>query len=79
MNGTNRKLKPAELLKATTTANPIAEKYIQEKKEEKKKGKVINSLVRNAKMTPAEAKAAVLQQDEPKQKRAPKKREILDL
>jgi hypothetical protein len=81
VNGTSRKLKPSELLKASTTANPIAEKYIQEKKEEKKKGKVINSLVRNAKMTPAEAKAAVaqLEQDEPKQKRAPKKREILDL
>ncbi len=29
-------------------------------------------------MTPAEAKAAVAQQDEPKQKRAPKKREILE-
>jgi len=79
VNGTSRKLKPAELLKASTTANPIAEKYIQEKKEEKKKGKVINSLVRNAKMTPAEAKAAVVQQDEPKQKRTIKKREILDL
>ena len=79
VNGTSRKLKPAELLKASTTANPIAEKYIQEKKEEKKKGKVINSLVRNAKMTPAEAKAAVVQQDEPKQKRTIKKRDILDL
>jgi hypothetical protein len=30
-------------------------------------------------MTPAEAKAAVAQQDEPKQKRTIKKREILDL
>ena len=79
MNGTSRKLKPSELLKASTTANPISEKYIQEKKEEKKKGKVINSLVRNAKMTPAEAKAAVVQQDEPKQKRTIKKRDILDL
>ena len=79
MNGTSRKLKPSELLKASTTANPISEKYVQEKKEEKKKGKVINSLVRNAKMTPAEAKAAVVQQDEPKQKRTIKKRDILDL
>ena len=65
VNGTSRKLKPAELLKASTTANPIAEKYIQEKKEEKKKGKVINSLVRNAKMTPEEAKAAVATVNEP--------------
>ena len=79
MNGTSRKLKPSELLKASTTANPIAEKYIQEKKEEKKKGKVINSLVRNAKMTPAEAKAAVVQQDEPEQKRTIKKVERLNL
>jgi hypothetical protein len=65
VNGTNRKLKPAELLKASTTANPISEKYIQDKKEEKKAGKVVNSLVRNAKMTPAEAKAAVATVNEP--------------
>ena len=70
MNGTSRKLKPAELLKTTTTANPISDKYIQDKKEEKKKGKVINSLVRNAKMTPEEAKAAVKVQDAPRQPRA---------
>ena len=55
MNGTSRKLKPAELIKTTTTANPISDKYIQDKKEEKKKGKAISSLVRNARMTPAEA------------------------
>ena len=79
VNGTNRKLKPAELLKATTTANPISEKYIQDKKEEKKKGKVISSLVRNAKMTPDEAKAAVqtLKQDEPKQAR-PQRNKVTD-
>jgi len=65
VNGTNRKLKPAELLKASTTANPISEKYIQDKKEEKKAGKVISSLVRNAKMTPAEAKTAVATVNEP--------------
>ena len=79
VNGTSRKLKPAELLKTTTVSNPIKEKYVQEKKEDKKKGKVISSLVRNAKMTPAEAKSAVVQQDEPKQKRTIKKRDILDL
>ena len=72
VNGTSRKLKPAELLKASTTSNPISEKYIQDKKEEKKAGKVISSLVRNAKMTPAEAKAAVQVQDAPKQQRAGK-------
>jgi hypothetical protein len=70
VNGTSRKLKPAELLKTTTTSNPISEKYIQDKKEDKKKGKVISSLVRNAKMTPEEAKAAVKVQDEPRQQRA---------
>jgi hypothetical protein len=70
VNGTSRKLKPAELLKASTTANPITDKYIQDKKEEKKAGKVVSSLVRNAKMTPAEAKEAVIQQDEPKQPRS---------
>ena len=42
----------------------------EDKKEEKKTGKVINRLVRNAKMTPDEAKAAALQQDEPKKQRA---------
>ena len=70
VNGTSRKLKPAELLKTTTTANPISDKYIQDKKEEKKAGKVVSSLVRNAKMTPAEAKIAVIQKDEPKQPRS---------
>ena len=68
VNGISRKLKPAELLKASTTA--ISNKYIQDKKEEKKAGKIVNSLVRNAKLTPAEAKAAVIQQDEPKQPRS---------
>jgi hypothetical protein len=31
VNGTSRKLKPAELLKTTTVSNPISEKYIQDK------------------------------------------------
>ena len=79
VNGTSRKLKPSELLKANTTANPISDKYIQEKKEEKKAGKVVNSLVRNAKMTPAEAKAAVIQQHEPREKRIIKKVVKMDL
>ena len=58
-------MKPAELLKASTTANPISDKYIQDKKEEKKAGKVVSSLVRNTKITPAEAKAAVASVNDP--------------
>ena len=72
MNGTSRKLKPAELLKTSTIANPISDKYIEDKKADKKAGKIVSSLVRNAKMSPAEAKAAVIQQYEPKQPRAGK-------
>ncbi len=72
VNGTSKKLKPAELLKTTTTANQISEKHRQDKKEEKKKGKVISSLVRNAKRTPEETKAAVVKKDECKQQRAGK-------
>ncbi len=79
MNGTSRSLKPAELLKASTTANPLSEKYIRDKKEDKKTGKVINSLIRNAKMTPAEAKAAVATVNEPLGRRAIKKWEISGL
>jgi hypothetical protein len=70
VNGTSRKLKPAGLLKTSTTANPLSSKYIEDKKEEKKAGKVVSSLVRNAKMKPDDAKAAVIQQDEPKQLRS---------
>ena len=51
----------------------MSKAYIEAKKEDKKAGKVVSSLVRNARMTPTEAKQAVLQQDEPKQKRAIKK------
>ncbi len=40
VNGANRKLKPAELLKASATENPLSEKYLQGKKEEKNAGKV---------------------------------------
>ena len=79
VDGTRRKLKPSELLKTSTVSNPIREKYIQEKKEEKQKGKVINSLVRNSRMKPEEARAAVVQQDEPRQKRTIKRPDILDL
>jgi hypothetical protein len=37
----------------------VTDEYIQDKKEEKKEGKVICSPVRNAKITPAVAKVAV--------------------
>ncbi len=49
---------------------------MQDKKEEKKAGKVINSLVKNTRMTPDKAKSAVqtLKQDEPK--RIPENKKI---
>jgi hypothetical protein len=59
VNGTCRKMKPAKLLRATTTAIPISDKYIQDKKEGGKAAKVIDSLFRNAEMTPEEAKEAI--------------------
>ena len=43
MNETIRKIKPSELLKANTT--PISDKYVQDKKEKKKAGRIIDSLV----------------------------------
>ena len=80
LEGTTRKFKPSELLKITgTVSNPVSKAYIEAKKEDKKAGKVVSSLVRNAKMTPTEAKQAVLQQDEPKQKRTIKKVVKMDL
>ncbi len=63
------KFKPAELLKINKVDNPISKAYIEEVKADKKAGKIINSLVKNAKMTPAEAKKAVAVVNEPKQKR----------
>ena len=79
VNGTSRKLKPAELLKVNSVSNPISDKYIQEKKADKKAGKVINSLVRTSKMTVEEAKKSVANVNESLGKRAIKKRDILDL
>ena len=71
VDGTSRKLKPGELIKVNSVANPISDKYIQEKKADKKAGQVINSLVRTSKMTVDEAKQAVnnFKQDEPRQQR----------
>ncbi len=48
-SGASRKLKPSEHIKTNTISNPISDKYIQDKKEEEKAGKVIFSQVRNAK------------------------------
>ena len=65
----HRKFKPSELLKVNKVDNPISKSYIEEEKEDKKKGKIINSLVRNAKLKPDEAKQAVVAVNEPKQRR----------
>ena len=74
LQDTTRRYKPSELLKITSSvSNPVSKAYIEAKKEDKKAGKVVRSLVRNANMTPDEAKQAVLKQDEPKQKRTIKK------
>jgi hypothetical protein len=50
----------------------MSDTYIQDKKEEKKAGEVIDSLIRNAKMTPDKGKAAVATINEPLGKRASK-------
>ena len=71
-NKLHRKFKPAELLKVNKVDNPISKAYIEEVKSDNKKGKIINSLIRNNNMTPAEAKQAVLTMNEPKQKRKTK-------
>ena len=71
-NKLHRKFKPAELLKVNKVDKTISKEYIEEVKAEKKKGKIINSLVRNNNMTPAEAKQAVLTMNDPKQKRKTK-------
>ena len=43
---------------------------IDEVKEDNKKGKIINSLVKNAKMTPIQAQQAVAAVNEPKARRS---------
>ena len=67
------KFNPAELLKINKVDKPISNTYIESVKSDNKKGKIINSLVRKSKMTPTEAKQAVLSMNEPKQKRNTKK------
>jgi hypothetical protein len=65
----DRKFKPTELLKINKIDNPISKSYIADVKSDKQKGKVINSLVKNAKMKPDEARQAVAAVNNPKQKR----------
>ena len=46
LEGTTRKSKPSELLKITgTVSNPVSKAYIEAKKEDKKAGKVVSSLL----------------------------------
>ena len=47
MNGTSRKLKPAELLEANTVSNPISQAYIDRTIKSKEKAKITNKLIRN--------------------------------
>jgi hypothetical protein len=68
-NKLHRKFKPAELLKVNKVDKPISKAYIAEVKADKKAGQVISSLVKNAKMTPAEAKQAVAVVNESKKSR----------
>ena len=68
-NKLHRKFKPAELLKVNKVDKPISKAYIAEVKADKKAGQVISSLVKNAKMTPAEAKQAVAVVNDPKKSR----------
>ena len=69
-NKLHRKFKPSELLKINKVDKPISKAYIEEEKEDNKKGKIINSLVKNAKMTPTQAQQAVAAVNEPKVRRA---------
>ena len=68
-NKLHRKFKPAELLKVNKVDKHISKTYIAEVKADKKAGQVISSLVKNAKMTPAEAKQAVAAVNESKKSR----------
>jgi hypothetical protein len=58
-NKLHRKFKPAELLKVNKADNPISKAYIDEVKADKKAGKVVNALIKNAKMSKTEALQAV--------------------
>ena len=61
VEGSSRKLKPSEIQKIGKVEGTLPKTEKEKIAKDKKKVKVINSLVNNAKMTPAEAKAAVKQ------------------
>ena len=65
-NKLHRKFKPSELLKVNKADNPISKAYIDEVKADKKAGKVVNALIKNAKMSKTEALQAVAAVNEPK-------------
>ena len=48
-NKLHRKFNPSELLKIDKIDKPISKSYIEGEKEDKKKGKITNSFVKNAK------------------------------
>ena len=55
VDGTNRKLKPSEILKADKVSNTISQSYIDNKIKSKEKAKITNKLIRNEEMTKEEA------------------------
>ena len=55
VNGTSRKLKPSELLKADKVSNPISQAYIDRTIKSKENAKITNKLIRNEDMTKQEA------------------------
>ncbi len=50
-----RKLKPSELLKATTVSNPISQAYLDRTIKSKENSKITNKLIRIEDMTKQEA------------------------
>ncbi len=50
-----RKLKPSELLKATTVSNPVSQAYIDRIIKSKANSKITNKLIRNEDMTKQDA------------------------
>ncbi len=55
MKDENRKLKPSELLKATTVSNPISQAYIDRTIESKENAKIANKFIRHEDVTKQEA------------------------
>jgi hypothetical protein len=55
VNGTSRKLKPAELLKVDKVSNPISQAYIDRTIKSKENSKITNKLIRYEDITKQEA------------------------